>query len=747
MRGPKNIMACKFDSGSDYTIRDFFSGNNKIIIPDLQRDYCWGISEYDKENLVRVFFNSIYGLYKKRKEKELYNLGLIYAYEFPETYFQFCDGQQRITTIFLLLGLLNKYTNGKYTNLLVSEKELAGSKNPYLQYSIRETSLAFLYDLVNKFFIENKELKVKDIKNQFWYFREYDYDPTVISILNALTVLESCLEDKKEDTNFLKLGNFISEQLAFLYYDTKDRRNGEETFVVINTTGEALSSTENLKPLLISYQPEKEQSACSEEWEKWDYYFWQHRNPKNSDTSDNGLKEFFRWVVLLSIEPDSAEFKVIEDSGHYDFDVSKYSFNDLKDYFTIIDFLFKKDWYDEKLLSPDEDGNTLIDWFKLLPVMLFIKRFGFDDERAILRIFKFVTHLAAIDNVSKAVLTLLPNILKTIKLLPNKDICSILNIPDVSEQILTAEEKTKLNLFKNAKNRTELENNFWRVEEKPLWKSEINLLLKWSTDNNVFDLSKFKSFDLAFDNLFNIDHDYFRRLALKEIDGDIFPFTKGRNYSFCYGYDDWHNLIVENEKDIKRIIKHFINKNTDESKLKAKELLEKEIDSINSGISKKYKYSLENFIVFPELLELCEHKNLRWDDEDLGTWLIIPKEKATSYMILENAIILSKLKAYNLPDGWYTWFHNVPDESCSVIEKNGVAVIDVHYDGNGKYHLELFTRDGTPKESKIKIEQVSKKLSGTLTGSRYFFNDLTDTKNSKVVRKIREIIKEIDSVQ
>ena len=58
--------------------------------------------------------------------------------------------------------------------------------------------------------------------------------------------------------------------------------------------------------------------------------------------------------------------------------------------------------------------------------------------------------------------------------------------------------------------------------------------------------------------------------------------------------------------------------------------MEKEIDSINSGISKKYKYSLENFIVFPELLKLCEHKNLRWDDEDLGTWLIIPREKATA---------------------------------------------------------------------------------------------------------------------
>ena len=96
--------------------------------------------------------------------------------------------------------------------------------------------------------------------------------------------------------------------------------------------------------------------------------------------------------------------------------------------------------------------------------------------------------------------------------------------------------------------------------------------------------------------------------------------------------------------------------------------------------------------------------------------------------MLENAIIYYKLQGYDFPEGWYTWFHNVPEESCSVIEK-----------------LELFTRDGTPKESKIKIKQVSKKLSGTLTGSRYFFNDLIDTKNSKVVKKILEIIKEIES--
>ena len=33
-----------FISGETYTLAELFSGNRKIIIPDLQRDYCWGNS-------------------------------------------------------------------------------------------------------------------------------------------------------------------------------------------------------------------------------------------------------------------------------------------------------------------------------------------------------------------------------------------------------------------------------------------------------------------------------------------------------------------------------------------------------------------------------------------------------------------------------------------------------------------------------------------------------------------------------
>ena len=32
-----------FISGNEYSLSDLFGGDTKVIIPDLQRDYCWGI--------------------------------------------------------------------------------------------------------------------------------------------------------------------------------------------------------------------------------------------------------------------------------------------------------------------------------------------------------------------------------------------------------------------------------------------------------------------------------------------------------------------------------------------------------------------------------------------------------------------------------------------------------------------------------------------------------------------------------
>ena len=145
----------KFMTGETYTLGELFSGNNRIIIPDLQRDYCWGNRE---NNLIDSFIQNLFEQYEKYKIKpgNKLNLGLIYGYETPKDHIQLCDGQQRITSLFILLGMLNKLsTNNTFRCFLISDFEYSqDDKEPYLNYAIRESSLYFLSDLVCEFFIK-----------------------------------------------------------------------------------------------------------------------------------------------------------------------------------------------------------------------------------------------------------------------------------------------------------------------------------------------------------------------------------------------------------------------------------------------------------------------------------------------------------------------------------------------------------------------------------------------------------------
>lgn len=101
-----------FVTGETYTLAELFSGERRIIIPDLQRDYCWGDETNKKSSgevgeLVSDFVNNLIELYES-KEQGVFNLGMFYGYEIPANHIQLCDGQQRLTTLFLLLGMLKK---------------------------------------------------------------------------------------------------------------------------------------------------------------------------------------------------------------------------------------------------------------------------------------------------------------------------------------------------------------------------------------------------------------------------------------------------------------------------------------------------------------------------------------------------------------------------------------------------------------------------------------------------------------
>ena len=216
-----------FVTGESYQIKDIFSDDRKIVIPDLQRDYCWGSKDEKETNRVWKFVNSHYKLFLEFPDS-ISQIGLIYGYRDLSGRIMLCDGQQRLTKLFLLIGMINRKCEGNpFQNNLISPRELKeDDQEPYLQYAIRETSLSFISNLVTEFFLSKHIANVSDVNsNLFWFYNQYLLDPTVVSMLDALGTMEEFLSELSND-DALKFGQHIVNNLEFMYYDMENRANG-----------------------------------------------------------------------------------------------------------------------------------------------------------------------------------------------------------------------------------------------------------------------------------------------------------------------------------------------------------------------------------------------------------------------------------------------------------------------------------------------------------------------------------------
>jgi len=718
----------KLETGTEYTLSQLFSFDRKIIVPDLQRDYCWGTKREGKE-LVTDFLESLRKGFENAYTE--LNLGLIYGYESPIKHIQLCDGQQRITTLFLILGILNKYSNNAFKDLLVSDFEMLDDKEPYLQYSIRESSLYFLSDLVNYYFLNDDALEVKDIEKQSWYFLDYNYDPSIQSMIQALGVIEK----KIQRCEAKKFGNYLSNHLTFVYYDMGNRKNGEETFVVINTTGEPLSATENLKPLFINAQIEAKREEAGRLWEGWETWFWKHRKgagKKDNDTADNGFNEFFRWITLMTTEDKNVVEKIQKD-GEFKFDVT-ISVKEVNNYFEIIKFLFEASGLfcgNLDLLSPDKstkNRNEQIEWFKLLPVVEYISRYGHAEIRNIQRVKAFFDNLARIENVQKSITDLLPKAINIIKQLPNEDIASMSSLSDVSSQILTEEEIFKFNLFRGNTERNNYEDLFWNAERHAIWSGEILPLLQWSMIKGKFSIRKFIELNKVFNLIFHDECDYdeldITRRALLTCGFENYPgsYNGYTNLSFCWDFSDWKKMITQNTVKFGTFLQGLVGVSCFDAQL-----------HMIKAFSEKTEW--HEFVKNPELLKYCEKKNIQKHD---GEIFLIKSIKATTLANIKTYSLLLELKKKKYSENWK--FDLYPHEGSFVCFNNSEnSVIDIAFNKANKYTLWLFKRN-MPDHTKKVFLKVSKKYQLQWKYPKY---ELSNLSSKSVTELIDNLIKEV----
>lgn len=565
------------NSGDKYNLQTLFTGedNEKIVIPDLQRDYCWGTIG----TLVDDFMASLIEHFKHHSEEKLL-MGLIYGYyEEERPYLQLCDGQQRLTTLYILIGLICRLTGeNKFQELLISKFELEeDDKEPRLLYAIRDSSLYFMSDLVCNYFISQEQydsVPSEFIKKQVWWFSEYSTDPTIISLLAALDKMKSVIstefitKDNFIDKKLLAyFGDYVASKLEFIYTDMETRTEGEETFVIINTTGEPLSATENLKPLVVTHDSTSENwKMNSEIWEHIDNYFWVHRD-SSQDTSDSSMKEFLRWVVGVKDTSAKDYYRFLTEED-FKFPIEDVSISDIQNVFEAFKNLNTSEVYGDLLLAcpllscanggkPFFKKKDLNEYFVILPVLRYCLKYPNASSTNIKRVYSFFMNLTRYTTISQDNNNIRLAI-DAIDKLPSSDICSLL---DVSEQvnktyILTHEEELRLQVLKNLFSddiRRDVEMTFDKISQHPVLQGRIECLIVWSGSVRDFSIDLFKTNVELFGWVFNMEHNQVMSdlssvslACMEEIRS--YPIEDGHKCDFIEGKDNWNFYLYGNKE-------------------------------------------------------------------------------------------------------------------------------------------------------------------------------------------------------
>ena len=286
----------------------------QIIIPEIQRDYVWTRRNVDR------FLNSIFTKYESKTKLNLsiqtddgiisgqmFNylskeysrlqfstkIGFIYAYhdvDYPGKFF-LIDGQQRITTLFLLLLALYSRQQDKWEYF---RQHYFTLNLPKLDYRVREITHDFMVSLINHE-ISNPQKDFK--KDPSYYSNIYDNDVTTKTINVNYKEIKRIINEREGCLVINDFIDYIENYVEFNFFDTNISSQGERLYIYMNSRGESLSYQETVKALLISKCKEEEKSGFGIQWEKWQDFFWQHRGANIND--DDGLRNFLKWSVVL----------------------------------------------------------------------------------------------------------------------------------------------------------------------------------------------------------------------------------------------------------------------------------------------------------------------------------------------------------------------------------------------------------------------------------------------------------------
>ncbi|MCI5140162.1 MAG: DUF262 domain-containing protein [Candidatus Electrothrix sp. ATG1] len=270
----------------------------KIEIPIIQRDYAQG--REDKKEIRMAFLRA---LHKSLSTENQGKLDFVYGSK-SNGVFQPLDGQQRLTTLFLL----HWYASLKDNSSTNEVKEILSR----FTYETRASSREFCNELVNNFvsFEEITNNNISEIiTDSSWFFLSWKKDPTIDAMLR--TIDDIYLLFKNIENIWEKL---LSDKVLISFYHVELENFGltDDLYIKMNARGKLLTPFENFKAIFQKYIDDNKWDNDKKITEKfgfkvdtiWADLFWRHRK---NDKIDDAFIRFISTIAMIRIVLEKSE--------------------------------------------------------------------------------------------------------------------------------------------------------------------------------------------------------------------------------------------------------------------------------------------------------------------------------------------------------------------------------------------------------------------------------------------------------
>lgn len=676
-----------------------------IAVPEIQREYVWGMEENKT-----VLFQFLEDLNSEKTS----NIGFLYSYEPGHTNNEIylIDGQQRFTTALLLMFYLalkeGESTKQNFNNLL-----RLNEPTPSFSYRVRNLTQNFLCTMWKE--TSNLDNLLK-IKAQKWYISAYDNDTTIKAILSALSQIHKFAETHKG--NFHLTYEECLTNIEFWYFNVGQTSQGEELYITMNSRGEQLTDSEQLKPLLFAKAKEekiisKNGISWGKAWDNWDEFFFSQKHEDQSiNDVDSAMNNFLKAIIELKSMQEHNKIVVSEDRDHL-------SLNEIESHFESLERVAAHPLFKEEINRLMGNKTNISDSNLLtLKSLLIAYQRGFQDERDYLRLFKLIRN-----TLRRGIINHIP-FLEFLNKLRQSDknlyefILAESNNGEI-KNVLDAHEIDKIKIYSRyiEINDTEIEELFWRAEELPytqgsiksVWHekftSDASRRCEWQTGDKVIFANRLHILEELFSTEHTsivlsrppqdgiIDNALIARTLLACY-GDYSYNTGGKNW--CYGYKYyWKEIFKRTPKAISTLIDNLYSCHSTNYYTCMNAIISNTLEKYD--LSKKDgKYYVLKYNDSLQALDYGYNILCFINDEWNNYWInILNKERASSLQInLFEYLVFKHLNDKSIVSNQYLGMKNGLSVSCA--ENHGWVI---------------FYPENTPPEN---VERYSTQISNLL---------------------------------